>query len=136
MARTIEYLRSKVKAGTTTKELDREASQMIKKLGGRSAFFGYRGFPGHICTSINEEVVHGIPGPRMLLAGDIISLDVGVEYKGYFGDAAVTFPVDGIGEKAKHLIEVTKKSLDKAIEIARRRNHLSDISHCIQKYVE
>lgn len=136
VAKTLEFLKAKIKPGITTLELEKEAAKIIARLGGKPAFLGYRGFPGQICASINEEVVHGIPSGRVLRAGDIISLDVGIEYDGYFGDAALTVPVDGVSEEATRLIAVTKEALYKAIEVAKVGNRLSDISCTIQQYVE
>ncbi|MBU1007412.1 MAG: type I methionyl aminopeptidase [Candidatus Omnitrophica bacterium] len=126
-----------VKPGVTTKELDSDAEYLIKKLGARPAFKGYRGFPGSICSSINEQVVHGIPGDTRLRSGDILSIDVGVEKKGFYADAAITVEVgDNVTENARKLIAVTKESLRLGIEQAVEGNRLFDISHAIQKYVE
>ncbi len=136
VAKTLRFLKTKVKPGVTTRELDEEAARFISRNGGRAAFLGYRGYPGHICASINEEVVHGIPGGRVLLEGDIISLDVGVELDGYFGDAAITVPVGTIDSPAQRLIDVTRESLYKAIDAARAGNHLSDVSSAVQQHVE
>lgn len=136
VAKTLQLLKTKVKPGTTTKELDIEASECIRKLGGRAAFLGYRGYPANICASINEEVVHGIPSARVLRKGDIISLDIGVEFEGYFGDAALTLPVGTVKKQAQRLIDVTKAALYKAINIARSGNYLSDVSYAVQKHVE
>jgi methionyl aminopeptidase len=136
VAKTLKYLKSKVKPGITTRQLDIEAANFINKHKARAAFFGYRGYPGHICVSINEEVVHGIPGDRVLLDGDIISLDVGVELDGYFGDAAITVGVGKISVEAQRLMDVTRDALYKAIDVARKDNHLSDVSNTVQSYVE
>jgi methionyl aminopeptidase len=136
VAKTLELLRTKVKPGITTRELDSEAAHCIGKLGGKAAFKGYRGYPAHICVSINEEVVHGIPSGRVLRVGDIISLDVGVECEGYFGDAAITVPVGKIAESENRLIAVTQESLHKAIDAARKGNYLSDVSSAVQQHVE
>ncbi|HHX77461.1 MAG TPA: type I methionyl aminopeptidase, partial [Firmicutes bacterium] len=122
--------------GLTTLELDRLAEKYIRSQGGIPAFKGYQGFPGTICASFNDEVVHGIPGLRRLQEGDIISIDVGANYKGYFGDAAATFPVGLVTQEARRLIEVTRESLQAGISQAKEGNHLSDISHAIQSYVE
>jgi methionyl aminopeptidase len=100
------------------------------------AFKGYKGFPATVCTSVNEEIVHGIPGKRRLKEGDIISIDLGVNYQGYFSDAAVTLPVGNIDAKKRKLIEVTKKSLAEGIKQAKAGNNLFDISYSIQNYVE
>ncbi|MDD5747081.1 MAG: type I methionyl aminopeptidase [Candidatus Omnitrophica bacterium] len=136
VAKTLRFLKSKVVPGITTRDLDEEAARFISRGGGKAAFLGYRGYPGHICTSINEEVVHGIPCGRILRDGDIISLDVGVEYEGYFGDAAITVPVGKVSAEAQRLIDVTREALYKAIDAARIGNHLSDVSCAVQQYVE
>ena len=122
--------------GVTTGELDREAEKLIKQLGSRPAFKGYRGFPGNICASINEQVVHGIPGSVRLKPGDILSVDVGVEKNGFYADAAITIEVDTAPENAKKLVSVTKESLFLGIAKAVEGNRLFDISHAIQKHVE
>lgn len=109
---------------------------MILKLGGIPAFKGYRGFPGDICTSINEEVVHGIPGKRRLRDGDILSLDIGVKFSGYYGDAAVTIPVGSVSKEVKRLLEVTEEALYVGIGYARQGMRLSDLSHAIQTHAE
>ena len=127
-----EYL----KPGIKTKELDNLVASFIKRNKGQSTFLGYRGFPAHICTAINEEVVHSIPGERKLSNGDIISVDIGVRLNGYCGDHAVTYPVGEISQKAEKLLKVTKEALYRGIEKAVMRNRLSDISHAIQSYVE
>ncbi|MBU1044292.1 MAG: type I methionyl aminopeptidase [Candidatus Omnitrophica bacterium] len=136
VAKTLKYLKSKVKPGITTRQLDLEAANFIKKHNARAAFLNYHGYPGSICASINEEVVHGIPGDRVLLEGDIISLDVGVELAGYFGDSAITVAVGKISDQNKKLIEVTRDALYKAIDVARKDNYLSDIGYAVQSYVE
>lgn len=135
-AQTFEELGKAVRPGVTTKELDQIAEDFLAKVGAIPAFKGYQGFPACICSSINEQVVHGIPGLRKLENGDIISIDFGAVINGYFGDSAVTLPVGDISEEARELIEVTKKSLEKGIEKAVVGNRLSDISHNIQTYVE
>jgi len=129
-------LQSYLKPGMTTRELDRKACRIIKKSGGRPAFKGYKGFPGNICTSINYVVVHGIPKKEKLKEGDIISIDCGVEYKGYYADSAETFSVGNVSESAKRLMDVTRKSLYTGINEARSEKRLSNISHAIQEYVE
>jgi methionyl aminopeptidase len=136
VAGTLQELAGAVRPGITTIQLDTLARQYIQKSGARPAFLGYHGFPATICTSLNEEVVHGIPGLRRLKAGDIISIDVGVFYKGYYGDAAATFPVGEVSPLAKRLLEVTRESLYKGIEKAYPGNRLYDISAAIQTYVE
>jgi methionyl aminopeptidase len=122
--------------GVTTRELDEVAEDYIRLKGARPAFKGYRGFPASLCTSINEEVVHGIPGQRRLKEGDIIGLDVGVNYQGYFGDAAITLPVGEVDGEAKRLLGVTEKALYIGIEKAKVGNRLFDISYAIQRWVE
>lgn len=136
LAQIIEDLKRSLKEGITTKEIDRQAEELIRQRGVLPAFKGYRGFPGCVCLSINEEVVHGIPGNRLLCGGDIVSLDVGIIHKGYYSDTAVTIGVGAIREELKKLLDVTSQSLYKGIEQARPGNHLSDISHAVQTYVE
>lgn len=132
----IVRLRKVIKPGITTEYLSELARDLIIDFGGTPAFKGYRGFPADICTSVNEEVVHGIPSARKLKQGDIISLDIGVKLNGYFGDGAITVGVGKIGDEAKGLIEVTEKALYVGIDQARSGNMLSDISHAIQSWVE
>ena len=125
-----------IRAGVSTIEIDRLAEKLIKEENAISAFKGYNGFPANICTSVNEEVVHGIPAQKMLKDGDIISLDAGINYKGYISDVAITLPVGRIDPKSQKLIEVTRNALSEGIKQARVNNHLSDISYAIQTYVE
>lgn len=125
-----------VRPGVTTAELDRLAESFIRDHGGRPAFKGYRGFPASICPSVNEEVVHGIPGPRRLAAGDLIGIDVGVEIDGFYGDAAFTFPVGEVDETSRRLMAVARESLAKGIAQARAGNRVGDISHAIQACAE
>jgi len=132
----LNKLRKIVCPGVTTKELDKFAEDFIRKRGAIPAFKGYSGYPATICTSINEEVVHGIPSKRRLKDGDIISLDAGAIYKGYYSDAAITVPVGKITEEKKRLIRVTEEAFYRGIEKAVSGNRLSDISSAIQKYVE
>jgi len=136
IALTLNYLKEKIKPGIKTIELDRWAGEFIKKKNALPAFKGYRGFPGNICISINEEVVHGIPGQRVLKEGEIVSVDVGVFKDGFYADGAWTFPVGEISEKAKSLLEVAKKALETGIAQARTGNRLSDISFAVQSLVE
>jgi len=136
VAEVIEKLSSKIVPGVTTRELDQIAEAFIRSRKATPAFKGYRGFPATLCVSINEEVVHGIPGPRKLKQGDIVSIDVGVNYNGYFGDAAATFPVGEVDPEARRLLEVTEKALYIGIEKARVGNRLFDISFAIQQWVE
>ncbi len=126
----------KVSSGVTTQELDRVAEEYIRSRGALPAFKGYRGFPATLCVSINEEVVHGIPGERKLKEGDIVSLDGGVNFRGYFGDAAITLPVGEVDQGARSLLDVTERALYIGIEKARAGNRLFDISFAIQEWVE
>lgn len=136
VAKTHKELEKAVVPGITTKDLDTIAENFIKKLGARPAFKGLYGFPATICSSINEEVVHGIPGLRQLEIGDIISIDLGAEINGYYGDAARTLQVDTISDEAMELIRVTEQALYVGIDHAVDGNRLSDISFAIQDYVE
>jgi len=136
VAEVFEKLKGMIVPGVSTKELDRVAEEYILLKGGRPAFKGYRGFPATLCISVNEEVVHGIPGQRQLREGDIVSLDVGVNFEGYFGDAAMTLPVGEVDPGARRLLEVTEKALCIGIEQAKVGNRLFDISYAIQKWVE
>jgi methionyl aminopeptidase len=136
VAEVFEKLRGMIVPGVTTMELDQVAEEYILLKGALPAFKGYRGFPATLCISINDEVVHGIPGQRRLAEGDIVSLDVGVNYIGYFGDAAITLPVGEVDPEAKRLLEVTKKALYIGIEKAKVGNRLFDISYAIQSWVE
>ena len=136
IARTFEELSRHVRTGVRTKELDAIAREEILKRGGYPAFKNYRGFPANICVSINEVVVHGIPSDRKLKEGDIISLDVGVKFRDYFADAAITLGVGKISEAAARLMSVTEKALYIAIENAVPGRRLSDISAKIQEHVE
>ncbi len=136
VAETHAFLESMIKPGVTTKELDEAAEDFIRSHGALPAFKGYNGFPGSICASINEVVVHGIPGLNKLKDGDIISIDIGTIVDGYYGDGAKTFPVGKVLDKDLELIEVTKQSFYEGLKYARVDNRLSDISHAIQKYVE
>ncbi|MDD5423765.1 MAG: type I methionyl aminopeptidase [Candidatus Omnitrophica bacterium] len=136
VADTLEYLGANIKQGVTTKDLDDMAARYIKERGAVSAFKGYMGFPANICTSVNETVVHGIPGKLVLKEGDIIGLDVGVKLNGYFGDAAMSFPVGRVSEEAEKLLRVAEESLYKGIENARPEKRLYDISSAVQEHAE
>lgn len=136
VAETHEALKSHVVPGITTQELDIIAENTIRKLGGEPAFKGYGGFPASICASVNDEVVHGIPGSRELIDGDIISIDIGAIYKGYYGDSAKTHPVGLINDEAARLIDVTRSSFYEGLKVCRVGYRLSDIGHTIQTYVE
>ncbi len=136
VAKTLRELGRHVRPGITTAELDRIAESFIRDHGARPAFKGYRGFPASICPSVNEEVVHGIPGPRELREGDIVGIDVGVEKDGYYGDAALSFPIGEVGAEARRLLDVTRESLMQGIAQARPGNRVGDISNAVQSYVE
>jgi methionyl aminopeptidase len=136
VAEVFNKLKGMIAPGVTTIELDQVAEEYILSKKGRPAFKGYRGFPATLCVSINEEVVHGIPSQRRLKEGDIISIDVGVNFLGYFGDAAITFPVGEVDPEAKRLLEVTEKALTIGIEKVKIGNRLFDISYAIQSWVE
>lgn len=136
VSKVISQFKVYLRAGISTKELDRQAEKLLKKMGATSAFKGYQDYPGNICTSVNEQVVHGIPGKRRLKEGDIISLDVGAKLNGYFGDTACTFPLGNISQQANQLLKVGREALTCGIAKAREGNHLSDISNAIQSYVE
>ena len=136
VAETHEILRSAITPGISTLELDKIAEENIRKYNAIPSFKGYGGFPGTICASVNEEVVHGIPGNRVLKDGDIVSLDVGAYYKGYHSDSAKTHGVGIISEEDRKLIEVAKESFYEGIKFAKLGYRLSDISHAIQAHVE
>ena len=132
----LKELEKEIKAGITTEELDRIAEEYILSKGAKPAFKGYRGYPATLCTSINEEVVHGIPSKRRLAEGDIISLDLGAIHDGYYGDAALTIGVGKISREAERLVKVTEESLYRGIEEAQPGKRLGDISWAIQSHVE
>jgi len=136
VAGAIEELKTRVRPGIKTKELDRIAEEFIHKRGGIPAFKGYRGYPNTLCISVNEEIVHGIPSDRVLEEGDIAGIDLGVLLDGYYGDAAVTLPAGTISSQAKRLMETTEAALYRAIDATVIGNRVSDIAHTIQSYVE
>jgi len=136
VASILKTLSNEIKAGMTTHELDDIAVRELARYGATPSFKGYGGFPATLCVSINEEVVHGIPGNKIIHESDIVSLDFGAIVDGFHGDAALTVGVGSIGPKAKQLLEVTRGSLETGIAIARPGAHLSDISAAIQHYVE
>jgi len=125
-----------VKAGITTADIDCLAQGLAVAESVMPAFKGYRGYPAVVCTSVNEEIVHGIPGDKKLKDGDIISIDLGINHQGYFCDAAITVGVGKINPRAKKLIDITKISLSEGIKKAKENNYLTDISYAIQSYVE
>ena len=130
------YLIPFIKEGITTKELDTLAENFIRSKGATPSFKGLNDFPASICTSINQEVVHGIPSKRKLRNGDIISIDIGACYKGYHGDSAWTFAVGEISPKKQELMEHTKESLFKGLEQIKPGNHIGDISHAIEEHAK
>lgn len=135
VGQTIEHVQKYIKPGITSLELDRIADDFIRSHDCTPAFFHLYDFPEHICISINDEIVHGIPSKRMLKEGDIITLDVGATYKGWNGDSAVTFPVGKISDEAEKLLSVTREALNAGIKEARLGNHLYDISAAVNDYV-
>ncbi len=135
-ATILHKVASKVAPGVTTKELDEYAAELARKEEGRCAFFGYHGFSGHICSSVNEEVVHGVPGKRIIRDGDIVSIDFGLVYGGFVGDTATTVAAGTINPEWQRLLEVTQRSLMAAISKAVEGNRLSDISHAVQEVAE
>ncbi len=136
VADILESLKGMIRMGVTTKELDDYADSRIKAQGGTPAFKGYRGYPASICASINEQVVHGIPSQRRLKDGDIISIDLGVYYEGFYGDGALTLPVGPIAKEDAELIRITEEALYRGIGMAAEGNRLFDISDAIQRHVE
>jgi len=136
LSAVMRKVQKSVRPGITTLDIDRLSEELILKENALAAFKGYKGFPATACVSVNEEIVHGIPSPRVILEGDIVSIDLGVNYQGYFSDMAVTLPVGRVDENKRKLIEVTRKALDAGIRQARAGNYLSDISHSVQSLVE
>ena len=136
VAEVLRKLEEIIAPGITTKDIDGMAEEMAKKYKARPAFKGYRGYPASVCPSLNSEVVHGIPSSRELQEGDIISLDFGIYFKGYYGDAAITVPVGDVPDRGKKLIRITEESLYKGIDETRPGNRLGDISAAVQEHVE
>lgn len=136
VAAVLEELRSMVRPGIRLSQLDKRAEELTKSFGAIPAFKGYNGFPASLCASVNEEVVHGIPGNRILKSGDIVGLDFGAIYQDFYADSAITVPVGEISSTVKKLLLVTKEALDKGIAKARSGNRLYDISGAIQEHVE
>jgi len=132
----LDGIAEQIRPGVTTDELDRKAEQTIRSAGAVPAFLNYRGFPATLCTSINDVIVHGIPNDTPLVDGDIIGVDCGVLYKGYYGDAARTFAVAKVSDAAQELMTVTRQALEMAVEQVQPGNHLSDIGHVVQKHAE
>jgi methionyl aminopeptidase len=136
VAEVLRVLGEQVRPGMKTKELDVIAEKEAKRLGAKPSFKGYHGFPANLCVSVNDEIVHGIPGDKVLNDGDVVSLDFGVLYNGFQGDAAVTVPVGEASPEARRLIEATRDSLETGITAARAGATLGDVSAAIQKYAE
>ncbi|MBP9021241.1 MAG: type I methionyl aminopeptidase [Syntrophobacterales bacterium] len=136
VAEILQGLKEMVKPGVRTIDLDRYAEEQALRRGAKPAFKGYRGYEHALCTSVNNVVVHGIPSARVLEAGDILSLDFGVYYDGFYGDAALTVPVDGVSENAARLMKVTEEALYRGIEQAKVGNRLGDIAAAVQRHVE
>ncbi|MCK4910744.1 MAG: type I methionyl aminopeptidase [Thermodesulfovibrionales bacterium] len=137
VARTLEALKEMVAPGVSTMDLEDRAEAVIAEAGGKPAFKGYRGYPAIICSSVNDQVVHGIPSKkRVLREGDIVSIDLGVVYDGFYGDAALTVPVGNVDPEVQRLLDVTKQALAVALPEAREGARVSDIGHAVQSYVE
>lgn len=137
VAETLAMLAGKIRPGVTTRQLDQWAYDFARAQGAAPAFKGYRGFPGSLCVSINEEVVHGIPsGRRFIVEGDIVSIDFGVKFEGFYGDAAITVPVGVVSPAREKLIKITRESLELAIDQVRTGNRVNDISRAVQQHVE
>jgi methionyl aminopeptidase len=136
LAATLDLIESSIRPGITTKELDRLAERFIRSRGAKPTFKGYRGFPGSICASPNAMIVHGIPGPYRLKAGDVISVDVGVTLDGWVADAARTFAVEQLDAQASNLLEATERSLHAGVAAARAGNRMGDLSSAIQQVAE
>jgi methionyl aminopeptidase len=134
--RVLVGLGEMIAPGATTRQLDRWAESEIRKAGAVPAFLHYKGYPATLCTSVNDVIVHGIPGDRQLVDGDIVGVDCGVLYKGYYGDAARTFAVGEVGEEARRLLDVTRSALELAVAQATPENRLSDIGNVVQRHVE
>jgi len=132
----LDGIAERCRPGMTTRELDQFAERTIRQAGGVPAFLHYRGYPATLCTSINDVIVHGIPDETPLAEGDIIGVDCGVVYKGYYGDAARTFAVGRVTPEAERLIAATRRALELAVEAVRPNQRLSDIGHAVQRYVE
>ena len=135
LADVLDTLEQQIQPGITTADLDRTARAEIAALGGRPAFLGYQGFPGALCTSVNEEVIHGIPGERVLHEGDVVSIDCGIEYNGYFSDSAITVPVGTVSDEVRALLDVTRRSPEEGIGAAVAGNRVNDVSRAVYRVV-
>jgi methionyl aminopeptidase len=136
LAQTLDLLSENIRPGTTTGELDRLALEFIRSHGAKASFKGYNGYPANICTSVDDEVVHGIPRARKLLEGQVVGIDIGVFLDGYHSDAARTFAIGQVDDETKQHLKIGQECLDKAIEAARVGNHIGDISYAIQSHAE
>ncbi len=136
LAKIMRILKSFIRPGISTGQINALAEELVQKENALPAFKGYRGYPACACTSVNEEIVHGIPGGRLLIEGDVLSLDLGINYKGYFSDAAFTAAIGRVSPEVNKLIQVTENALVEGIKKARPENKLYAISHSIQSYVE
>jgi methionyl aminopeptidase len=136
LVETLELLSGLTEPGITTRELDAEACSFIKKRGGVPTFLGYQGYPASICTSVNDQVIHGIPGSYKLVAGDILSVDIGVTLNGYISDSARTFPVGNTDDDAKKLLKVTEECLYRAVSSAVTGNRIRDISNAVYSHAK
>jgi methionyl aminopeptidase len=137
VAEILLELKGNIREGATTADMDRIAEELTLKKRAKPAFKGYRGFPASLCISVNDEVVHGIPSPkRVLKSGDVVGLDFGVIYEGYYGDSAMTVPIGNVSPEVQKLVKVTEECLYKAIEQAKPGNHIADISAAVQQHAE
>jgi len=136
LADTFDYVEKHIEEGITTGEINKLTNDYILKRGGKAAFLGYGGFPGAICASVNDTVIHGIPDSTKLKSGDIIGIDIGIDFKGFFSDRAMTYPVGKISDEARILLEVTEKSLYKAIDAAIAGNRIKDIGKAVTQCVK
>ena len=136
VAEVLARLSAMVAPGVTTAALDAEAEKLVRQAGAEPAFKGYRGYPATLCASVNDEVIHGIPSPRALVDGDIVSLDMGVKLGGFYGDSAVTVPVGRVSDQALELLRVTREALERGIAQVRTGGRVSDIGHAVQRHVE
>ncbi len=134
--RVLDGIEQRIAPGVTTADLDRYAEETIRAAGAVPAFLNYRGYPATLCTSVNDVIVHGIPAAQELVEGDIVGVDCGVLFQGYYGDAARTFAVGEVEGEARNLLEVTREALDLAVRQVRPEGHVSDIGHAVQAHVE
>lgn len=136
LASIIQAIRLRVQEGMSTLDVDRITEEIVEEKKVIPAFKGYRGFPGTICISVNEEIVHGIPGSRIIQSGDLVSIDIGIIYQGFYSDSAFTIGIGDISQQQQNLMDVTRDALYRGIEQVKVGQHLSDISHAIQSYIE